>query len=190
MKRWKYWLLGFLVLVIIGLVLPDRDEVALTPQPPLPQGEGEIIVTAAPSATITDTAIPTITPEPRATATLIDEATMLRNYVQAFAEVEVLSSQIADGRANGGDRTALIAFVSDALNMQGLMLDMGKVLGAVAAAIQNEAFDLDTVSLIFGYSEEKTEGIATARVSDIRLYLDGVIDEQTLMGLIAIEAMP
>lgn len=137
--------------------------------------------TVQPTATITDT--PDVAPSATSRPTVIparppDE--VIAEYVKAFAPGTVVSVKVVDGRANGGERAAMIAYVYQGSTTAEIAGEIGSIFGAVAGGMKAEPIAIDSVTIIYGASPDATEGVAVLQTADIVAYLNGALTEEQL----------
>lgn len=136
-----------------------------------------------PTATVTNTLTPTLTitapPKPPKS-----EEEILKTYISGFAEGEVYSVKIADGRGNNGERVAIIAYVTSGKTIREIAIEIGTIFGSIASAMKNEPLDIDSYVIIYGLSPTSTLGTAALNASDLVAYINGAIDETQLWAKI------
>lgn len=127
-------------------------------------------VTNTPNAT--DTPDVTNTPVATDTATVPDDG-ITAAAIEVVAGVDVTSLQVADGRAEGGERVMIVSFVVDPAGDVGEQV-WATMLAAWGAA-ESEGRDIDVLSLVYGTSAAATSAIVTVQADDVRLYLGGAL---------------
>lgn len=155
--------------------------------------------TVYPTATITETPTPTITP----TITMVPNATvtarpaslakppevLIKDAIDRVDGIDVLSVQVADGRANGGERVAIIAYTTQTTDPDLLITEMGTLLGALAVTFIQNDLDIDSVSIIIGPTKDIVAGIATVQASDVINYGNGIITLTQLFAAMEFTSM-
>lgn len=100
-----------------------------------------------------------------------------------FSEgVDIVDVSIADGRDNGGERTAIVGFITSNDNA-----GLGSVIGAIGAGAREFNIDIDNIMTISGPDADTVTRIAVVSYDDVILYLDGRINAETLYNRITIE---
>lgn len=154
---------------------------------------------ALPTATITDTPLSTITSTPKPTITLVpnqpqtisaeSEADVIRRFVRDYMRKELLSVEIADGRSSGGERVAILAYVSATTNPADLLSELGGILGVIGAAINDDLLDIDTITMVFGPTADSATGIISAQANDMVALINGDITPDEFDKRLTIEVL-
>lgn len=128
------------------------------------------------------TALPsTPRPSPRATATprpvesseSADATTLSDGIFIGAGGRDVQSVQVTNGRANGGERGAIIAYIAHETTQDTFIEEFIDILRAVAATIRAENLDLDAITLVVGTPDGKAAGMIVAQVDDLLAYHQG-----------------
>jgi hypothetical protein len=162
----------------------DMTNIALTPIPPT--------ATTVPSATITNTRPPTSTTVPRTTPPTV-AATIAFNEAE-YAEdlynglfltaggrnIDVI--RVADGRANGGERSAIITYLTTEVNEVGYVDEWIDIFSGVAATIEANDLDLDSVSLVMGTATGQAVAIIATTTEDLLMFHRGEISRAEFLS--------
>lgn len=197
---------------------PTRAAVVVATDTPVPTNSDGTTNTPAPTATVTNTATITNTPtddprfitmtainvmiqltenapRPTATATIRPtpdsslEAIQIESNLRGLTDVRIEGVQIADGRANGGERTVIITYTSAASDAGGMGEEWGAIFFATAATMGDKNIDLDSISLVIGDLNGTAIGIVVADIEDLRAYLDGDLSATEFFGRLTIEEL-
>lgn len=122
------------------------------------------------------------------TATVRPTAVPFDDYADILIEVfadpdlpEVVKVQMADGRANGGERAAIVAYATDETTQQAFNNEWIALLTAFGKKVQSDNLDIDAIGLVFGPSQGDAYGIFTAQVPDVRAFISGKITRAELL---------
>ncbi len=194
-----------LVFSVIGAIgqslgiLPDSTELAQTREArDLPTRIAAANSTRSAELTATMNARPTVTFTPSATFTAsvtpLPSDTPAPTDVPAFNEQDYIDSlgtglfilaggrnissiRVADGRDNGGERVAIIAYASTENTGDAMVSEMLDILSAVGATIDGEALDIDAVSLSIGNAAGQATALISVSVADIQLWRSGELTD-------------
>ncbi|HEX2906683.1 MAG TPA: hypothetical protein VHO69_07480 [Phototrophicaceae bacterium] len=153
--------------------------------------------TVTASATITETATAIITgltatlPAPPPDAEVFVEA----DYVQKLTDGlfitaggrNIASIRVGDGRAIGGERVIIIAYLTTESTEAGYAEEWVDIFQGVAATIAANELDVDSVSLIAGVTTGETAGILVAKEEDLMAFHRGEIDRDEFFQRLTIE---
>lgn len=117
--------------------------------------------------------LPTQTPAPTSTWTQDEKAILVKTAL--VSQIGIANVQIADGRANGGERSIIVTYTSTATDEAELISEWGYIFGVVGGAQTDFNIDADTLSIIIGDSSGITVGIVVANMQDILDFIDGSI---------------
>ena len=151
--------------------------------------------TTSPTFTSTATPLPTNTPVPTETppTAAFDEQAYISALTLALevvaSERNILSVQVADGRANGGERVAIVSYATIETTSEGLVVESADIFDAIGAGIEVNGLDIDAVTLVVADSNELALGLITAQVDAIQSWRDGVMSSEDFLRGLVIEDM-
>lgn len=93
------------------------------------------------------------------------------------------SVRVADGRANGGDRAAIISYLTTETNEVGYMDEIIDIFEAVAGTIQAYDLDLDGVILVAATPTGIAAGAISVSVGDLLAYVEGRITRSEFISI-------
>jgi hypothetical protein len=137
-------------------------------------GQGEIVA-------VESTATPADRPDP---ADVKDAQTIMDAISILAGGRDVGQVMVANGRAKGGIRTALITYTTHETEQDALVDEFMDILEAVASSIKVNKLDLDTVGLIVGSTDDKAIGVIEAQVDDLMDYHAGRITRAAFISKI------
>lgn len=126
------------------------------------------------TATVTRTATITKTP----TAPAFNEA----KYVTAISDaleatgLDIRTIKVADGRKNGGVRSAIITYVTYGTQTSDFAREWGLLFRTVGLSIEDNDLDLDEVAIVVGLPNGKAAAMLVAQASDLHAFHLGEID--------------
>lgn len=115
------------------------------------------------------------------------EAIQIESALRGLTDVNISSVQIADGRANGGERGVIISYTSTANNEFDLAEEWGAIFTYTGATIQDRSMDLDAVTLVIGDERGDAVAIVVGYVDDLMAYMNGDMDAETFLRTLTIE---
>jgi hypothetical protein len=139
----------------------------VTPLTPRPRAGIPIPTTASGSR-------PTSLPSATSDTTQDDERDII-NMIRGATDIDVVSVEIADGRANGGERIAIITYRSTAITDADLGGEWGSIFGAVYNAVSLDSIDIDAVSIIIGNQSGNAIGIVATSMNDLEAVMNNRI---------------
>ena len=171
------------VLAVIGtLIGPEEQEAARAEPTPTP-------TLFPPTPTSTATLDPTETPVAVATSTpeILTEEAWLAIYEAVLAqnEIQVTSAEIADGRAQGGERILIVSYISTIETAIELFSEIGFFLGPT----DREDIDLDSLLLVVGDQQGNAIGLIGIAVDDYIAWKAGSIDDAEFFSRWAVEGL-
>lgn len=123
------------------------------------------------------TATPTRTPAPPTATvdTTAEDERDIINMIRGATDIDVVSVEIADGRANGGERVAIITYRSTAITDADLGGEWGSIFGAVYNAVILDSIDIDAVSIVIGNQNGNAIGIVATSMDDLEAVMNNRI---------------
>lgn len=158
----------------------EATNIALTPSATVTIND-----TPVPTATVTLTHTPAPPPVP-----VFDRVTYIQQLTDGLFILaggrDIVSVDVADGRAQGGERVVLIAYRTAESNQQGYEDEWIDIFRAVAATIKAQELDVDSVTLIVGRADDSTAGTMVAQVEDLMDLLDGRIPREVFFERLSV----
>ncbi|MBU4273851.1 MAG: hypothetical protein KJ907_07085 [Actinobacteria bacterium] len=186
----KYVIAGAVALFVIVVIIVaiaggfEQKEVAKKDEPATSTTEAEVGDVGKKDEPATDTTAPAATqpapaPTPEPPATYTDEEIGQLIETAASGNVNIGSARIADGRAKGGERLAIITFVPEGpVGSEGYYQDLGLIWGYVIGAQNEMNADIDSVAVIVGDAAGNAVQTITLGVSDILAWYNGQISDE------------
>lgn len=153
--------------------------------------------TATETASSTPTVTPTLTNTPTVTSTPNPAAFNEAEYVRYLDDGLFLlaggrnidSIQVADGRPNGGERVIIITYLTTETTEAGLVEEWIDIFSAVAAVIEANRLDVDSISLVMGSGATgEAVGILVSSVADLLAYHKGELTQAAFLLRLQITA--
>jgi hypothetical protein len=129
--------------------------------------------------TATPSPRPTSTPPPTATEdnTILQEI-QIEGIVRGLTDVDIQDVRIADGRANGGERSVIVSYNSSASNEFQLSAEWLSLFDAIDEAIDYHHIDLDAFSIIVGNQQGQATLVIAGSVDDLDAFINGRITSE------------
>jgi hypothetical protein len=141
------------------LVLQQSSEVANLPTP---------IATKTPSATAF-----------KYSGSESQDAELIQEYLDILTDGrEIDSVRVVDGRANGGERGVIIAYITVESSDSGFIEEIFDIYEAVYEAIDYYDMDMDAIALVAGEKSGKAAGMVSVSAHDLLAYFNGKISKQ------------
>lgn len=153
----------------------------------------ELLPTRRPVTTSTRRPAPSATPPPTETlAPIYSEAQYVRDLGNGLSLLaggrNVDSVRVADGRAAGGERGAIISYLTTESTEVGQVDEIIDLFQAVAATIRANDLDLDSVTLVAGTAAAEATGTFTTSVQDLLAFSNGSITRSTFLNRLSVVA--
>jgi hypothetical protein len=97
--------------------------------------------------------------------------------------------QVADGRANGGERVIIVGYRSTESNQVGIVEEWLDLFNAIAATIRANNLDVDYVQLLMGDPLGNVIGFIGVRVSTLLARHQGEISEGAFINALQIDSL-
>lgn len=116
-------------------------------------------------------------PPPVATSTATSDQAQTRDLIDTVMALaggrNIYSIQITDGRANGGERSVFITYLTTESTEAGFVDEWIDLLEAVAHSLDFDDVDADTVALLMGSPSGVTLGLLSISAADTVAYYRG-----------------
>ncbi len=161
-----------MILVTIGAFLPQDDP------PPTDAADAATTRPSEAPSTPTLAQTPPPAPTPDGTAqTIADQETILFS-IRSVTTLSIESLQIADDRALGGDKSIIIAMMSQASSQDELLGELGRLWGAVGTTIRAQQMDADVVVVVIGDSSGSAVGTVAVTVPNLVAFVNGTLSAE------------